>query len=68
LSHKNEIVSDQRQKAYVGQLWIGRKRYRRVLIRFIEAQDLEPDELNALLVERFLKLKEKLSREVERGN
>jgi integrase len=66
LSHKNEIVSDQRQKAYVGQLWINKKRYRRVLIRFVEAQGLEPDELNALLVERFLKLKEKLSREVER--
>jgi integrase len=67
LSHKNEIVSDQRQKAYVGQLWIGKKRYRRVLIRFVEAEGLEPDQLNALLVERFLKLKEKLSREVERA-
>ena len=66
MSHKNEIVHDQRQKAYVGQLWINKKRYRRVLIRFVEAQDLEPDELNALLVERFLKLKERLSREVER--
>ena len=67
MSHKNEIVHDQRQKAYVGQLWINKKRYRRVLIRFIEAQDLEPDQLNALLVERFLKLKETLSREVERA-
>ena len=66
MSHKNEIVYDQRQKAYVGQLWIGKKRYRRVLIRFVDAEGLEPDELNALLVERFLKLKEKLSREVER--
>jgi len=66
MSHKNEIVHDQRQKAYVGQLWIGKKRYRRVLIRFVEAEGLEPDQLNALLVERFLKLKEKLSREVER--
>jgi len=66
LSHKNEIVHDQRQKAYVGQLWINKKRYRRVLIRFVEAEGLEPDQLNALLVERFLKLKEKLSREVER--
>jgi len=64
LSHKNEIVSDQRQKAYVGQLWIGKKRYRRVLIRFVEAEGLEPDKLNALLVERFLELKERLSREV----
>ena len=67
MSHKNEIVHDQRVKAYVGQLWIGKKRYRRVLIRFVEAQDLEPDDLNALLVERFLKLKERLSREVERA-
>jgi len=66
MSHRNEIVSDQRQKAFVGQLWINKKRYRRVLIRFVEAKGLEPDELNALLVERFLKLKEKLSREVER--
>ena len=66
MSHKNEIVHDQRQKAYVGQLWINKKRYRRVLIRFVEAEGLEPDQLNALLVERFLKLKEKLSREVER--
>jgi len=66
LSHKNEIVHDQRQKAYVGQLWIGKKRYRRVLIRFVDAEGLEPDQLNALLVERFLKLKETLSREVER--
>jgi len=66
MSHKNEIVSDQRQKAYVGQLWINKKRYRRVLIRFVDAEGLEPDDLNALLVERFLKLKEKLSREVER--
>jgi len=67
LSHKNEIVHDQRQKAYVGQLWIGKKRYRRVLIRFVDAEGLEPDQLNALLVERFLKLKETLSREVERA-
>jgi len=66
LSHKNEIVHDQRQKAYVGQLWINKKRYRRVLIRFVEAEGLEPDQLNALLVERFLKLKERLTREVER--
>jgi len=66
LSHKNEIVHDQRQKAYVGQLWINKKRYRRVLIRFVDAEGLEPDQLNALLVERFLKLKESLSREVER--
>ena len=66
MSHKNEIVHDQRQKAYVGQLWINKKRYRRVLIRFVEAEGLEPDQLNALLVERFLKLKERLTREVER--
>ena len=67
MSHKNEIVHDQRQQAYVGQLWIGKKRYRRVLIRFVDAEGLEPDQLNALLVERFLKLKETLSREVERA-
>jgi len=66
VSHKNEIVPDKRQQAFVGQLWIGKKRYRRVLIRFVDAEGLEPDQLNALLVERFLKLKERLTREVER--
>jgi len=65
LSHKNEIVPDKRQQAFVGQLWIGRKRYRRVLARFAEVEDLSEEQLNSLLVERLLALKKKLTREVE---
>jgi len=65
LSHKNEIVPDKRQQAFVGQLWIGKKRYRRVLARFAEVEDLPEEKLNALLVERSLQLKKRLTREVE---
>jgi integrase len=65
LSHKNEIVSDKRQQAFVGQLWIEKKRYRRVLARFAEVEDLPEEQLNSLLVERLLQLKKRLTREVE---
>ena len=65
MSHKNEIVPDKRQQAFVGQLWIEKKRYRRVLARFVEVEDLPEEQLNSLLVERLLQLKKKLTREVE---
>ena len=65
MSHKNEIVPDKRQQAFVGQLWVGRKRYRRVLARFAEVEDLPEEQLNSLLVERLLQLKKRLTREVE---
>jgi integrase len=65
MSHKNEIVPDKRQQAFVGQLWIEKKRYRRVLARFAEVEDLSEEQLNALLVERLLELKKRLTREVE---
>ena len=65
MSHKNEIVPDKRQQAFVGQLWIEKKRYRRVLARFVEVEDLPEEQLNALLIERLLQLKKKLTREVE---
>ena len=65
MSHKNEIVPDKRQQAFVGQLWIEKKRYRRVLARFAEVEDLPEEQLNSLLVERLLQLKKKLTREVE---
>ena len=66
MSHRIEIVYDKRQKAYVGQLWIEKKRHRRVLARFAEVENLPEEQLNSLLVERFLKLKERLTREVKR--
>lgn len=65
MSHKNEIVPDKRQLAFVGQLWIEKKRFRRVIARFAEVKDLPEEKLNALLVERLLQLKKKLTREVE---
>lgn len=49
----------------MGQLWIGKKRYRRVLARFVEVESLTEEQLNSLLVERLLQLKKRLTREVE---
>ena len=67
MSLPNEIVSDIKEKAYKGQLWINKKRYRRVLMRFSEAKTFPPDKLEAELDQRLSQLREKLTRKEERG-
>ena len=57
MSLKNEIVPSKREKAYLGQIWVGKKRIRRVLIRFADAEKVSPDELQTLLAQRLKELK-----------
>ena len=63
MSARNEIVSSKREKAYIGQVWIGKRRIRRVLIRFSDTKHLSKEELQALLLHRLGELKSKLKTE-----
>ena len=63
MSARNEIVASKREKAYLGQIWIGKKRIRRVLLRFADAGKVGKEELDALLLHRLGELKSKLKNE-----